>query len=309
VAGVGVDHAASYRAGRPAAALRGLVDVYVGYDIVGPPGVHRGLPSRHVTFVVALEEITVTAPDAGGGTLTAAALVGGMHDRPALITHSGVQTGVQLGVTPAGARALFGLPAGELAGLVVPLDAVLPRAAELADRLATARRWPERFAAVDEVLLGAVRDRSGRGVAGSPEVGHAWRRLQAASGAASVTALAGEVGWSRRHLAERFRREIGLPPKVGARVLRFARARTELLRPGPAGTAPRLADVAVACGYADQAHLTREWRDLAGCTPSAWLAEEAPWLRGPSSGRTDEDLPIGQDLPFVQDAGRLPAAG
>jgi AraC-like DNA-binding protein len=300
VARVGVDHTASYRAGRPAAALRGLVDSYVGYQLVGPPGVHRGLPSRHVTFVVALEELAVTYPDDGGGVLRAAAMVGGLHHRPALITHSGVQTGVQLGVTPAGVRALFGVPSGELTGLVVPLDAVLPRAAELADRLAAAPGWPARFAVLDDVLLDAV-GRSGRGGATSPEVGHAWRRLQAASGAASVTALAGEVGWSRRHLAERFRREIGLPPKVAARVLRFERARGELLRPGPGGTTPRLADVAHACGYADQAHLTREWRGLAGCTPSAWLAEEAPWLHGPS---LDE-----WDLPFVQDAEGLPAAG
>jgi AraC-like DNA-binding protein len=305
VTGVGVDHTASYRAGRPAAALRGLVDAYLGYQIAGPPGVHRGLPSRHVTFVVALEEITVTAPTAGGGVLTATAMVGGMHDRPALITHSGVQTGVQLGVTAAGARALFGVPAGELTGLVVPLDAVLPRAAELADRLATAGDWPARFAVLDDVLLAAVLGRSGRGAEASPEVGHAWRRLQAASGAASVTALAGEVGWSRRHLAERFRREIGLPPKVAARVLRFERARHELLRPGPAGAVPRLADVAVACGYADQAHLTREWRDLAGCTPTTWLAEEAPWLHGP----TPEGTAAGGDLPFVQDDEGLPAAG
>jgi AraC-like DNA-binding protein len=133
------------------------------------------------------------------------------------------------------------------------------------------------------------------GPAGSPEVGHVWHRLQ--GGAASVTALAAEVGWSRRHLAERFRREIGLPPKVAARVLRFERAKAELLRPD---TAPRLADVAASCGYADQAHLTREWRELAGCTPSQWLAEEAPWLHVAVEDR---------EFPFVQDPPGLVPAG
>jgi AraC-like DNA-binding protein len=39
---------------------------------------------------------------------------------------------------------------------------------------------------------------------------------------------------------------------------------------------PGLAEIAARCGYADQAHLTREWRELAGCTPSTWLAEELP---------------------------------
>ncbi|MCA1672997.1 MAG: helix-turn-helix domain-containing protein, partial [Actinobacteria bacterium] len=39
---------------------------------------------------------------------------------------------------------------------------------------------------------------------------------------------------------------------------------------------PPLADVAARCGYYDQAHFTREWRDLAGCSPRTWLAEELP---------------------------------
>ena len=288
---MGTTPTAAYRAGRPAAALRGLVDSYVGYHVVGPPGLHRGLPSRHVTFVVTFgEPLTVTAPG-DGRRLSATALVGGLHHRPAIITHSGVQHGVQLAVTPAGARALFGVPAGELTDLVVPLDALLgPVAGELAERLADAPGWAERFAVLDRMLCRVLRDDAG----GAPEVRHAWQRLLA--GPSSVAALAGEVGWSRRHLGERFRREIGLPPKVAARVLRFEQARGELLRPG---ATPRLADVAATCGYADQAHLTREWRELAGCTPSAWLAEEAPWLHGPDA----------DELPFVQDAAGLAAAG
>ena len=288
---MGTTQTAAYRGGCPAAALRGLVDSYVGYHVLGPPGVHRGLPSRHVTFVVTFgEPLTVTA-HGDGRRLSATALVGGLHHRPAIITHSGVQHGVQLAVTPAGARALFGVPAGELTDLVVPLDALLgPVAGELAERLADAPGWAERFAVLDRVLCRVLRDDAG----GAPEVRHAWQRLLA--GPSSVAALAGEVGWSRRHLGERFRREIGLPPKVAARVLRFEQARGELLRPG---ATPRLADVAATCGYADQAHLTREWRELAGCTPSAWLAEEAPWLHGPDA----------DELPFVQDAAGLAAAG
>jgi AraC-like DNA-binding protein len=54
--------------------------------------------------------------------------------------------------------------------------------------------------------------------------------------------------------------------------MRFEVAR-ELLRPPDH---PPLAEVAVRCGYYDQAHFTREWRDLAGCSPTAWLAEELP---------------------------------
>ncbi len=100
----------------------------------------------------------------------------------------------------------------------------------------------------------------------------AWRRLLATGGTVQVAALAEAVGWSRRHLGERFRDEFGLSPKAAAMVLRFERSRRLLERPARRG----LAEIAVTCGYYDQAHLTRDWRTLAGCTPTAWMAAELP---------------------------------
>ncbi|MEO5874340.1 MAG: helix-turn-helix domain-containing protein, partial [Streptosporangiaceae bacterium] len=97
----------------------------------------------------------------------------------------------------------------------------------------------------------------------------AWGRLLQSHGGISVAALALETGWSERRLSGRFRAEIGLPPKAAARVVRFDRAR----RLGAAR--PRLlADLAAEAGYFDQAHLAREFRALAGCPPSQWLAEQ-----------------------------------
>ena len=90
---VGTAQAADYAVGRPHPALGGLVDSYVGYRVVGPPGLHRGLPSRHVTLVVTIDEpIAVTMP--GDRRTAATALVGGLHQAPALITHGGFQHGV-----------------------------------------------------------------------------------------------------------------------------------------------------------------------------------------------------------------------
>jgi transcriptional regulator GlxA family with amidase domain len=100
----------------------------------------------------------------------------------------------------------------------------------------------------------------------------AWRRLVNSDGGIPVRALAEETGWSRRHLASRFRSEIGLAPKEAARVLRFDRARRLLGR----HDRPSLVDVANRCGYFDQAHLTRDWRQFAGCSPTVWMAEEFP---------------------------------
>jgi AraC-like DNA-binding protein len=38
----------------------------------------------------------------------------------------------------------------------------------------------------------------------------------------------------------------------------------------------RLADLSARFGYADQAHLTREFRAIAGCSPRQWMTEELP---------------------------------
>jgi AraC-like DNA-binding protein len=173
---------------------------------------------------------------------------------------------VQVGLDPLAARALLGLPAGELAGLDVPAEVLLgPLAAEIRERLLAAADWPSRFAVLDGLLARAARP----GPEVPPEVREAWRRLRRSGGRVPVSALAAEVGWSERHLAARFRRETGLSPKEAARVVRFDRARRRAAAGGG-----RLAELAAECGYFDQAHLAREFRALAGVAPSVWLAEE-----------------------------------
>jgi transcriptional regulator GlxA family with amidase domain len=97
------------------------------------------------------------------------------------------------------------------------------------------------------------------------------------AGRVGVQELAADTGWSRRHLLNRFRGQVGLGPKTAARVLRFQRA-ARLLVPGSVyGTRPvtaaSISDVAAACGYADHAHLVREFHALAACTPSEYLSE------------------------------------
>jgi len=91
----------------------------------------------------------------------------------------------------------------------------------------------------------------------------AWCWLVATQGAASIGEVAARVGWSRKRLASAFRDRVGLPPKTLARVLRFDRA-MRLLKEQPG---LRWSDAALVCGYYDQAHLTREVRELSGQTP------------------------------------------
>ena len=266
-----------HRRGIPAGPLRRYVAAYTGYRQRGvPPARHRGLPSPYLTLIFTLDEpLTIEAhPDRGQPPGEFGALLGGLHSAPALITHAGAQSGIQVALRPLGARALLGRPAGELAGLDVPAEAVLGGVcAELRDRVRAAAGWRERFAVLDEILLRRVGPVAPAGA--SSEVSWAWQQRLRAGGALRVSALAAGTGWSGRHLTSRFRTEIGLTPKAAARVVRFDRARKLLVqRLAVADGDYVLADLAADCGYFDQAHLAREFRALAGCPPSQWLAEE-----------------------------------
>jgi AraC-like DNA-binding protein len=98
----------------------------------------------------------------------------------------------------------------------------------------------------------------------SREMRWTWDRIVETAGQISIGSLSADLGWSRRRLVERFREDIGLAPKVFARVLRFNHA-VETLK---AGELRRLSDVALDCGYYDQAHFDRDFRAFAGVTPT-----------------------------------------
>lgn len=269
---------AQYVRWRPAPAVRPFAAWYTGYEQRGlPPGRHRGLPSPYLTLIVTLGEPLRIAghPDPATPPGQYDTLLGGLHTAPAIIAHDGSQAGIQVALSPLGARALLGVPAGELAGTDVDAGCVLgPLAAELRERVCLAPDWPARFRVVDELLAGrADPDR-----APAPEVRFAWRRLCASGGTVGPAELAAETGWSGRYLSRRFGVEIGLSPKVAARVARFDRARHRLQA---AGGAFPLARLAAECGYYDQAHLSREFSALAGVPPARWWAEEFRNVQAP----------------------------
>lgn len=257
----------------PAEGVRSWVSAYSGYRLEeSAPGTHQGVASPHLTFLLCLDgkvEVLANAdPARPPGAFTA--MVSGLHDGPAVVAQGAAMTGLQLRLTWRGARALFGVPAGELAGDTVDLAALLGRrTGGLLDRLASTPTWPGRFARLDDELAALAAQGPGDGGV-APEVARAWDRLRATGGLLRIDDLAREVGWSRRHLGARFRAETGLTPKAAARVIRFERA-CDLLRSSPTP----LAAVAADCGFADQQHLAREFRDLAGQTATSWRAERA----------------------------------
>lgn len=248
----------------------------VGYRALDVPDtVHRGMPSSTLTFIVSLDE-GVQAADAAAALPTARPnpiILGGLHVRASHVRQRRGQAGVQVALHPLASRALFGVPAAELS--VTDFDAVpmLGRdSVELHERLTELNRWADAFELVAGYLVDARRRREDPGV--RPEVVHAWQLLQRSRGRAPVAHIADRVGLSQRQLATLFRREVGRTPKTVAMLMRFEHATARIADDARRRGRVALAGIAADAGYADQAHLSREFVRFAGTSPRAWLAEE-----------------------------------
>jgi AraC-like DNA-binding protein len=259
----------------PAVSVRPFIDRYVGYRMEGfEPGVHRGLPSRHMTFIVSIgapiDVLAQTNPAQSPDTYRC--VLSGLQASPALIADPGYQHGVAIELTPPGARVLFGMPARSLWDLSVELaDVAGSFGDELWERLQPAMRWHARFAICDEVLGRLARHRPP-----ASALDRCWRALVASGGTIPITDLASATGYTRQHLARMFRAEFGLSPKLAARIVRFQRARDMLTTVPSFVTIGR---VAAACGYTDHAHLVRDVTALAGCTPTELIDGHVPFVQ------------------------------
>src|SRR3954454_11340216 len=269
-------------------ALRPHVLGYLGYREWLPQPFRRlEMPPDEVHVIVSFgPRVRVPAP--------VRSFVAAPHTEHTIVDFDAEQHGVEIRLTPIGAHLILGVPMHELADRVTPIDELLGRPGdELPERLYEAGDWPARFALLDRLVAARLAEaaapaaggehawwcpvRSHGAAPGAPGgagggAEHAWWRLVRSHGAAPVERLAEWFGWSRRHLLARFREHTGLPPKVFARILRFQRAAALLA--APAG--PSLCEIALDCGYYDQAHLNRDFRAFAGRTPIDLLAARLP---------------------------------
>jgi AraC-like DNA-binding protein len=256
----------------PAAALRGHVLRYCGYvENTITPMTRRELPFGGIPLIINLgPALRVAHPsDQVSWVRQGSGFMAGLHDTYVLTETCGAQRGVQIDFSPIGAARFLDRPLRALSNEVVDLETLMgPEAPRLIEQLDAAPGWAERFALLDRAIARRV-------LAAQPvdaELAGIWQALQASAGTIEIGTLAAGIGWSRKHLIQRFTDQFGLPPKRTARILRFNRA-VELLR---GGTVESWTALALDCGFYDQAHMIRDFHRFSGSAPADFLARQLP---------------------------------
>ncbi len=266
--------------GEPHAALRPYVREYIGgLERTTIPICRREVPTEVAPLVINFGAPSrFFDPRDPESWADYGSFASGPHDSYVLVGSTGPLNCLQINFTLLGARLFLGRPLGELTNRPVALEDLLgPAAQQFRAELYDATVWEQRFAILDREIMRRISAAKGP----APAVLWAWQRLIASSGCVSIGSLVRDVGWSRKHLISQFTEQMGLRPKVLARVIRFGRA-IEQLKTDPQ---VHLVDIANDCGYYDQAHFSRDFRVFAGITPIELVRSRLPDSAGFSAGR------------------------
>jgi AraC-like DNA-binding protein len=251
-------------------ALRPYLTAYTGYSEFSPIESRRlHVPHDAVVLIFSLGPVlrVLDARNPASFQTEHRSFVAGLHDGPVVTAYTGASAGIQANITPLGAHLLLDVSMDSVANRVISLDDVPGlRYGRLIDQIVETTDWEARFDILERFLAGRLAEASP-----SPMVAQAWSVLARSGGIVNLDQLAGQLNLSHKQLITGFRQQVGLTPKRAARVLRFDRAVGQM-----AGPSVCLAEVAHQCGYYDQAHFNREFREFSGKTPTEYLASRMP---------------------------------
>jgi len=217
------------------------------------PALNRILPDNCIDVIFDLANVRGPNAFIVGPMLTAAVM---LHD--ATVDMLGVR------FAPGAATEFLDLRATDLAPADIDASDVWPDAPLIAEQLASLSRT-ERLARFAQYLTTRRRANREAALAMSTAV-----LIERARGAISVASLARLLSTGERRLQRTFDAAVGIGPKQVIRVARFREAAAKLSQPGEIS----LSRIALDCGYADQAHFTREFVLLAGVTPTEFRREK-----------------------------------
>lgn len=251
----------------PGPPLSNLIEVlWYGDGPAQPHHRERLLPDGSMELVINLSEDEVRVYDRLDyrkfEKLRGAALVG-PHSEFFVIDTAEQRNVMGVHFRPGGAFPFLRLPAGELHGLHISLEDVWGSwAGELRERLLESPNLADRF----RILEAALRARISRPLERHRAVEFALGQFYRGPGTRTIGDITEETGLSSRRFIELFRQQVGLTPKLFCRVRRFQ----EVVQRISPGRPIDWTDVALSCGYFDQAHFIHDFRAFAGLSPTRY---------------------------------------
>lgn len=258
-----------------------------GPEADAPAGTLRALPvsaalGAHVSHILLCSEhveaghevLERVLPDGAvrlifdfGDACSPSAIVVAAAAAPALVRLRGRIDGMSITLRAGGVAGLLGLPAGELAGTAVHLDALWGgEGTRLLERMAQAPDGATRMAVLHAALQRQLREADGA-AASQRAATHAARLIAASGGQRPLHEVAQAVGVGERRLQQLFHAQVGLSPRAWGRLARLHGCLRALRRQAN----PDWAELAIVHGYYDQSHLANEFRALCGLTPTEFL--------------------------------------
>lgn len=198
----------------------------------------------------------------------AAAILSGQATRPTITkASSGNLRGLGVKLRPGAASALFGIPAHEVTDRVIPLEDILGNTAhELGEQISAAATPADQQKLFEKTFVRFAQQHQDTGNRIEQQAA-ILRELSTTQ----VSRLARQLGYSPRHFQRKFNELVGFSPRLYKRISRFEKA-VQLIQMSAKSGKMDWSAVAVRCGYTDQAHLIRDFRQFAGQTPTSYLA-------------------------------------
>jgi AraC-like DNA-binding protein len=231
----------------------------------------RLMPDGCITMVINLFEDETRLYDPDDPTKVrkfSGSSVSGPHTKCFAIDTDEQTCVIGVSFRPAGAVPFLKLPSDELHNQHVGLGDLWGRlASELRERVLAARTPAEKLRVVEVALL----ERAAGMFDGQPVVEYAVEKFLARPANAKIAEVADKTGFSSRRFIELFKQHVGMAPKLFCRVRRFQTVLEKIAR----GRSVRWSDVALDCGYFDQAHFIHDFRAFSGINPTIYLSDHS----------------------------------
>lgn len=256
---------------RPAPPLDAFVEcIWFCRSAPRPRTLERVLPTGSAQLVVNLaEDQTRMYEDTPRGLLcrsTSGTVVNGVTTRHQVIDTAEQENVAGVVFRPGGTIPFLSVPASELSALDVPLECLCGTgsAQRLRERLLAATEPDQALSVLEQWLNASFGNRECH-----PAVAFAVAEFQAQPSVARINAVKEALSLSPKRFIERFKTEVGITPKRYCRLLRFQQAVAKTHK----AKSVDWVQLALECGYFDQAHFIHEFREFSGLSPAAYQAD------------------------------------